>query len=530
MNVFSVVTLYLLTCQVTPAPYGSIGDQPPALGRTTSPPPNYQNNGPASSSRAGNATATGLPSSLPVQPMGSSNASPQSVVPEEGHITSLTPQQTFGWDRDRDGKLYYIIQISPDHAKIMVSEYERNIAETIEQASTMPVELVGHVSRIAVRVGTKILPRNPSLDVIRSWGPVAKNDIERTLAGLGSGRLAEVEQPAMPVGQQPLPREGTFPRPSTGGNSSSLGDQFLSDTRPPYGQGNSQTGQTGGTGQGFSGGRTDPSLPDRLPSLGANGTSGMLGDRSNTESSSLPDYNGSPYGSQTRPNGLTPDPPSFGMSPQAPNLANDRYSGQVASQTQPGQNQLSGNQQRAPRQNSYDAYQGGNAGQPNALRPGAGSLGATSNQYDSYQYDTGPAARLANNNIRPNNSGGYGAGNNYGGQNGSSPPANPYSANQYAGNQANGIPANLASQAGTAGNQTVASNTANPTSPSNTNPPSSDLKQADSNDETQRTDNTSLISLFCLLSLAVNGYLFMLIRKLLTRYRTLLTNVRSQAA
>ena len=38
------------------------------------------------------------------------------------------------------------------------------------------------------------------------------------------------------------------------------------------------------------------------------------------------------------------------------------------------------------------------------------------------------------------------------------------------------------------------------------------------------------LSVFILISLIVNFYLVVLLRKLLTRYRTLLSNVRSQAA
>ncbi|HBE69761.1 MAG TPA: hypothetical protein DDW52_16570, partial [Planctomycetaceae bacterium] len=314
MNVISVVTLYLLTCQV--APYGgSIGDQRPALGSANSLPLNYPDS--ATSSRGGQTGAAGLPSSLPVQPSRIPGSTSSSIVPDDGHITSLTAEQTFGWDRDRDGKLYYIIQLSPDHAKIMLSEYERGIAETIEQASTMPVELVGHVSRIAVRVGTKVLPRNPSLEVIRGWGPVAKNDIERTLAGLGNGRLAEVEQPAMTV-QQPLP-EGAYPRPTTGSNSSTLGDKFLSDARNL--PSNSRTGQTGTNGPGYLGGLTDSTLASQLPASGLNNRPGLPGGRADSNSSnSLPDYSAST--TQSRPNSLNGDPPSlnsgFGASPRVP--------------------------------------------------------------------------------------------------------------------------------------------------------------------------------------------------------------------
>ncbi|MFN3190667.1 MAG: hypothetical protein ACE361_09110 [Aureliella sp.] len=125
--------------------------------------------------------------------------------------TVQSTERDFGWDIDRaTGDLFYIVQLSPTEVGIMEEVNERIAArqrsglpmqdpktgrpviQPEEVFTDMPRELIGRVSRITVRIGDAILPRNPSLRDIPRRFPLYNTD-EAVASVLGRGNFADIE-------------------------------------------------------------------------------------------------------------------------------------------------------------------------------------------------------------------------------------------------------------------------------------------------------------------------------------------------
>jgi hypothetical protein len=75
-------------------------------------------------------------------------------------------ERDYGWQISRDdGKLEYIVQISPEKSNFLVQNGK-------EQLSSVPPEIAARLSRVVVRVGTEVLPRTPSLAEIERLVPL----------------------------------------------------------------------------------------------------------------------------------------------------------------------------------------------------------------------------------------------------------------------------------------------------------------------------------------------------------------------
>lgn len=128
---------------------------------------------------------------------------------------SLTQNRDWGWEidtRSEDRALCYIVQLSPQKVKEM--------QETgWEYPSDMPAELVGRATRIVIRIGTNLLPQTPSLEEIRKM-PRLSSPADVT-AQLGPGRISDVEADAVYNVQGP----GLPAFPSAGASTENLADR-----------------------------------------------------------------------------------------------------------------------------------------------------------------------------------------------------------------------------------------------------------------------------------------------------------------
>ena len=454
------------------------------------------------------------------------------------------PNRDFGWERDTqnpDKALCYIIQLSP--AKVAEMQ-----GKQMENPSDMPPELVGRATRILVRIGTDILPQNPSLEELRSMPRFnSRDDVTAQLGG--GGRLSDVDPSNLLDVQQrgsnpPLP---SFPGPTANnsqfsGNApgtvppasgqdmprSNFSDSASQDSTNPIdqakqldrnapafpnprgnnsgsttplpnyaGSGNSQADRAGAT--------TNNAFPNnagdwRSPT--ANDGQRNRDEVDRTADNRSQNQSGSTYPQSTYPQSAVPPnydsrtPPSLDSNRQSPNI------GFGANPT--GQNQgkfgLS-----TPGFDNFSAQggqvgQGSPYGQNGPYNPGYGG------QYVNGQYGSGQY--LGGNAQRPNGQLGYN-GPDLVASNTTVPPSNQNS--------------NSINSGSPPPHQPPAKTPAGETSPGDVAPTS-----LTSPSKSKTSEN--ILSVFFLFSLVVNFYLGMLIRKLLTRYRALLANMRGQAS
>ncbi|GAB5404636.1 MAG: hypothetical protein Aurels2KO_28670 [Aureliella sp.] len=530
MNVLTALALVFAAGQVNPTgalpaqpPFQS-GDTRPTLPSNQSLPSSLPNSStgtfPQRNPPSSSLPSSSLPQGSPLSGSTSGNSLPQrgsqnlpsSRSQRDQTLAHLSPERTFGWDYDENAELYYIHQISPAHAKQMLQELEMG-KDLIYANSTMPKELVGRIRKITVQIGTEILPRNPSLEQLNSIARLDRSEVEAQLDRLGRGSIARVEPDgqAMPV---QLPGSG----PSFGPSQQRLGDsstpapgsQFLNDAGgstalPDYGDYNNGPTPPPTT-------QADPNY-DRMAALPTS-TPGR-GDRyqqGNGQANSLRGgYDGrtAPY---SDPPTLTPNnnPTGFGNQPQVPSFGqgglaaagdrtlNNRDNQLAADYNNP--NYQAQNQRTPDYTNQSGALTSG--GYPNGMRdlqnqPAyASTAQPNSSSQQPYDYE-----RIASRNQASP----------------ALPSTAPSAAAKFAQQQDSLSPSDLkreieaaAAEAKEEGREEA-------------------KKEVAAKTATIQNQN-NLIGLFCVLSLVVNCYLFMLIRKLLTRYRTLLTNVRSQAA
>jgi hypothetical protein len=133
-------------------------------------------------------------------------------------------ERDFGWAY-KDGVLEYIVQISPDEARLMA---ERSVAlpKGQENVSDMPPELIGRVSRFVTRIGTEVLPREPSLQELERTPRLFEQPNANATALLGPGQMRDFESDVHNIqGQGTTPLYPALPNGPAGGQIGSMSDQ-----------------------------------------------------------------------------------------------------------------------------------------------------------------------------------------------------------------------------------------------------------------------------------------------------------------
>ncbi len=454
------------------------------------------------------------------------------------------PNADYGWDQDKqDGALYYIIQIHPDELKAMTTLNAYGKRE--EKYSHMPEELIGRVRRVTVRIGTETLPQNPPLEKISQIPLVNMSDVTAALDQVGPGNIAQIESDNL----QHVQGQGTYP-PTSGYNQTPNAPPPSSSTSNVPSLAQSSLPNTNGSS------RIQP--PGR-PSVKFNDANPV------TPNPALATNNITPQ--RTLPSGQQLPNPSLGIpgvGNQATTLPNTTTS-RAQRQGQTSFPDMSGNTNRiADNRSALPAYSsplpstGGTNAQ--SLPPTQTYPPATHAQRGNSGFGT-PQSSFPSLNERVGNT-------NYGvqGTQATQPPQyaaagapqyqTPHANNYLA---SNGQRTNTLNLGAPPGVQTSATPTATPPSTA-TQPPAYNIppavtqptnvaanttaepSQGNSNSTKSPSDGTSegaqanqkkasgVIQVILLLSMVVNIYLAVLMRKLLTRYRSLLLNDRRQAA
>ena len=459
------------------------------------------------------------------------------LIASAGQIGATQPtlSRDFGWEIDQrnpDKALCYIVQISPEIAATM----ER---DAYENTSNMPPELVGRATRIVVRIGNSLLPQEPSLEVLRTM-PVV-NSPPDAIAQLGNSRMSDVEgKDVVPVQQdrtgaprlpplptnQGAPSSTSPPRTDFGGLPPQGTEKFGDPTKP----------MVRGTTPGFpnANGGTTGSPP---PITGWQGSPSTLGgslgsDRSRDDASRIADNR---FGSQNQydpgaagnngganpttgngasvygPNYSSPNPPSLGLGMQtgispvqtpSPGFGNYYPGNQgLGNQGQTKFNPSNGNFNDNSGPGQVTPGQLIQGGQPFPGRPGQsdgqypsgfnGSQGAIGTYPNNGQVDYGRVDLVASNPTGiASNTGNH------------SPPPSGDPSRQGTGALGGGGAGQGASP--------------------------SDGINGSITGPTKSTTVENTMTLLFLFSLLVNVYLGSLMRKLLSRYRALLANMRGQ--
>lgn len=104
-------------------------------------------------------------------------------------------ERDYGWAVNKeDGVLEYIVQINPDKKRAM-EQRSVQFPNGQENVSNMPRELVGRASRVVIRFGSEILPREPSLQELERTQRLYEQPGVSAAAMLGPGRLQDIESP-----------------------------------------------------------------------------------------------------------------------------------------------------------------------------------------------------------------------------------------------------------------------------------------------------------------------------------------------
>lgn len=438
-------------------------------------------------------------------------------------------ERDFGWEIDKDdGVLQYIVQISPQEVQVM---QQKSVAFPLgqENLSDIPPQLVGRATRVVVRIGDAVLPRTPSLQELermpRSGDPVNPS----STAQLGPGRISDVEPSLYNIqgNGQPLSLPD-FPSAGPGGAGSPQSDEANrvgSNTR----SGNDTLGAAA---------NPLPNTPD-LSMLAQNNQSALAqsgnaflqgamgGNKFNNTGS--PSANPPPSTPPPSTNSNLPTNP-IGNAGWGPN-SNPNVTGTGTSL--PGYpansglnppslqypNALPNQQTPTPTFGSSPTYTGGPYN-------GTGNMGSNAN------YNQPPMSPLNNPYSSPTG---------FHQNSGLQPLPNSLGTNQFSTNPNASGP--YVSGSGTQNSdygRIAANNSSSNQSRSQLSPPNPSASQEGglgSNNRDSFSDGLpqtgtvdGILQVFFLLSLVVNFYLGLLIRKLLTRYRSLLMNVRSQTA
>lgn len=476
------------------------------------------------------------PSSNPVQPA--------------SMLADPAPNADYGWQLGpQDGLLEYIVQISPDRAKVL----EQNAKE---QASTIPPIVASRIHRVVVRVGT--LPiQSLSFEEVERLPKVERSEIADNLP---AGRIKNLENSG-PYDLQNVGRNGQPPPLTTGGLGANIADApILQNEKLAEALGNpdnalAQAGRSGNPASNFiqdAMGRTGAATPG-FPNAPTS-PYGATGNNAGMPQSTAP-----PATLGSTATGLNPTGnnsvgiPGMGTAGLGANAATNNTS------LNGGYNQphsTAGNYTSLPSQTnttlSGQPTRGGFAAPPagstqfgtNAPWPGSANNGYNSPGYGSQGYNT-----AQNNSTQNPNAPGYSAipgANNQGYSNNSGYANNPSYANNSGysqspsnqsgyGNSPNGSyfhsdpPSVLVAQNTTALPGTSSSNSRTTNVSNRSGWDTSRDGVTDPNGLALKpTGVENIMPVMFVLSLVVNFYLGMLIRKLLGRYRTLLASVRSQ--
>jgi hypothetical protein len=479
----------------------------------------------------------------------------------------MTQNRDFGWEidtRSEDRALCYIVQLSPQKVKEMQDT-------GWEYPSDMPPELIGRATRIVFRIGTNLLPQTPSLEEIKKIPRVSTPaDVS---AQLGPGRISDVETGSLYNVQQDqrapaLPSFGGGTSPAPLDPATNLADQAqqsanaLTDNLRNFVRGTDPRLGTGATGPSPAG--TAAAAP---PMPGFPGTNAPSRFETPTSPLSTPDSRGLPtdgtgsWQASTAPAGFDPrtlnDPrllndrtrqggtdipdnrfssatspfPSGANAGQSPNYGAGTYSSTAAYDPRDpaalGREMFNGIPSRQTPTGGFGNYGTNNPSNFASTNPvqtgmpqaGAGQLGGNAapidysggqnpafNQPPNNQFPNNPNSQFANSQF-PNSQFANGAGFNADGTARIASSVIPPT----------GLPNTGAPAANPAANAAAGST---PTTPQGT--PNANGSTDIGSRKTATADN--ILPVFFLLSLVVNVYLGMLIRKLLTRYRALLAN------
>ncbi|MEZ6077404.1 MAG: hypothetical protein R3C56_17555 [Pirellulaceae bacterium] len=478
-----------------------------------------------------------------------------------GATPQIVPNNSFGWQFDQinpDRALCFIVQVSPEVAATMQRTAH-------ERPADMPPELVGRATRIVFRIGNDLLPQDPPLEELRKM-PIVNSSANVT-AQLGGGRMTDVEPndvvnvqqdrtgaPKLPAYPSQSPTNAPQP-PTDFSNRLQQGAENLVDQARNLARG------TQGLPPNPSGRATGSGSP--MPDYSATGNSSRLG-------SSPPDNNFNPpqrelanTATNIDANGWPRSQPTIGGTPggdrnrdDASRIADNRFGNP---NTAGAAGSFAGNNGGAIPASGY----GQTGYDPNYGSPNPPSLGpqemftriapiqTPSNGFGSYPGNQGQGkfnSGTPGSNSNPGqsqfgpgqftqNGQGYGDGRYpppLNAPQGSNPPYVNHgqggnddfgriAANPIGGGQNTSLPASNdpsgqgASRPGAAGGA------------GRGNSPSDETKEASAG-ANKSTAFENILPAFFILSLLVNFYLGSLIRKLLTRYRALLANMRGQSS
>lgn len=436
-------------------------------------------------------------------------------------------EKDFGWEIDRnDGALQYIVQISPEQAARM---QQKSVAfpNGQEATSEIPNELVGRATRVVIRIGTMDLPRSPSLQEIDRMKRFGDPINPSSTAQLDPGIYKQLEPPpAFNIGSD---NQGVQPAPLPSFPSEPMREGSLADAaRGTFNSLRDDVADSLSSATDFKtpeGRFPDPNL---FAQKGNNAIANMRDQFLNGAGGSTEKFNSLPKQSDPNQPGtgaptLPALPGTMAANGNATNNPSSIPNNSVNSST-------TSNWPNARGQSSSAPFTGANptnfAGQNPPQAP-LSTFGAAPSTYD----------RLAGNSALPGN-------------NRMTQAQDPYAQQNYptqvqAFNNANSAPPYTPAPpsmtydprtdpASLAGERMARNTTTSPTSSfpavAASQATASPSGVAPSADGSTTTTSDTALKLFFLVSLLVNLYLGILLRKLMTRYRSLLTNVRSQMA
>ncbi|MCA9130384.1 MAG: hypothetical protein KDB22_25020 [Planctomycetales bacterium] len=455
---------------------------------------------------------------------------------------------SFGWDiesrTDGTQALVYIIQMSPQEAAMMQRDAQNGIVVE-PKYSDIPLELIGRFDRVLFQIGTGELPQNPPLLQVRSLLElkVPQADLASQLIGSDAGRLAEVERPSnlrniqsngssrlydLPGSPPPLTADTRGRNQATSGGLPPL----------PNSQGNSLSGASSKD-DFLNSAAGDP------PALSRNATADKFrrADVGNSLRDTTPQ-------NTVAPNPLAPNPLTHNA---APNIATQNTASQnTAPFNLPNSPDLpsrgwtgseSASNYTADVRNDYSRLDSGYpaaVGQTaNPQAPLNGSMSAYENQFSGFNNRQVQLQAPGNFGVAPQSTPGLSqrveALMSQQPQAQSAQPANANQIDAFL----QGLEYAKAQSQRTLLASADATGLPNAELPS-TRPPKSEAPGGANRELTENGDttptgktasnDTNILLALLLLSLSVNVFLGSLIRKLLTRYRTVMSNIRSQTA
>lgn len=476
-----------------------------------------------------------------------------------GATPQIVPNNSFGWQFDQinpDRALCFIVQVSPEVAATMQRTAH-------ERPADMPPELVGRATRIVFRIGDDLLPQDPPLEELRKM-PIVNSSANVT-AQLGGGRMTDVEPNDVVNVQQDrtgAPKLPTFPNqsstnapqpPSDFSNRLQQGAENLVDQARNLARG------TPGLPPNPSGRTTDSGPP--MPDYAGTSNNSRLGGAPTDNSFNSPQREPANTATNIDANGWPRSQPTLGSTPggdrnrdDATRIADNRFGNP---NTASAAGNFTGNNGGANPTSGYgQTGYNPNYGSPNppSLSPqemftGIAPIQTPSNGFGSYPGNQGQGKFNSstpgfNNNSSPSQFGpGQLTQNGQGYSDGRYPPPlnspqgsnTPYANNGQGGNDDFG---RIAANPIGGGQNTSPPASGDPSGQGNSRPgaaggrgnsPSDDTKEAAAG-ATKPTTLENILPAFFILSLLVNFYLGSLIRKLLTRYRALLANMRGQTS